>query len=82
MPGSPKSSATPISAARAASSKGSAREGLVLGRCQVADVVVEAGHRDAALAVAQRGKDAHQGVGRVLDEAAEGCPNAGPGWGP
>ncbi len=44
---------------------------LVLGRGELADVVVEARHADAARAVVQRGQDAHQGDGGVLDEAAE-----------
>ena len=70
-PGSPNSSDTPMLAAKACLVEGQRREGLVLGRAEVADVVVEARHGDATLAVTQRGEDAHEGVGRVLDEAAE-----------
>ena len=51
--------------------EGQPRELLALGSLKHRCLVVEAGDGDAALAVAQRGQDAHQGVGGVLDHAPE-----------
>ena len=73
-PGSPNSSRhADARRPKAASSNGSARELVARPASEVADLVVEARHGDAAVPSLERGDDAHEGDGRVLDVAAVGA---------